>query len=187
LGVAYSPQQISVVSSIYHNRWFSIQIRNDENALEITTRVKNTPRHSLQIFTDWLDESGLTAFINRFRIYSIPHGLGESLFDTGAGLQGALVQFPNLRARLELACNLLDVHELRYSLLSDLSATDTLDVILASMRQFCDAYEMITDYVDFNLNLADGKVYLTTRTSQKQGLTISRCLELFPTLCTHQI
>jgi hypothetical protein len=140
-GFRYTPQQISAVSGIFKNRWFAIHTNNSENALEIYMRVKNAHRHSLQIFADWLEETGVTAFINRFRIYSTPPGLGESLFESGSSLWEALNRFPIMRARMELAFDPINKDELRYSLLTDLSNSEELDIIMESMGRFCDAYE----------------------------------------------
>jgi hypothetical protein len=143
-GFIYAPQLTSAVSGTYRNRWFVIHTRNAENALEIYMRVKNSHRYGLQIFGDWLEESGVTAFINRFRIYSNPPGLGESLFEAGTNLQKALSGFPNLRARLELAFDPVYKDELRYSLLTDLPTSDTLEAIMDSLIRFCDVYEQVT-------------------------------------------
>ena len=140
-GFSYNPHLFSVISGIYHDRMFAIRTRNEENALEIRMNVKNSRRHSLQIFADWLEDSGVTAFINRFRIYSSPPGLGESLFAAGTNLREALIQFPSMRSRLELAFDPINKDEIRYCLLTDLSSSDDLDVIMDSMNRFCDAYE----------------------------------------------
>jgi hypothetical protein len=140
-GFRYTPQQVTAISGTYHNRWFTIHTRNAENALEIHMRLRNAQRHRLQIFADWLEESGVSAFINRFRIYSTPPGLGESLFDTGSSLREALSNFPCLRARLELACDPINKDELRYSLLTDLPTPDLLESIMGSMKSFCEAFE----------------------------------------------
>jgi len=142
-GFSYTPELSSAISGTYHNRRFSIHTRNAENALEITMRVRNSHRHSLQIFADWLEESGVTAFINRFRIYSNPPGIGESLFATGTNLHEALSCFPSMRARLELAFDSVNKDELRYSLLTDLLTPDALETVMDSMRRFCDAYEQV--------------------------------------------
>jgi len=140
-GFKYNPQGATVVSGAYQNRWFSIHTVNAENALEIFMRIRNSPRYSLQIFGDWLDDSGVKAFINRFRIYSNPPGLSESLFEVGTSLRESLIGFPSLRARLELAFDPIHKDELRYSLLTDLPSSDTLDSIMNSMTLMCEAYE----------------------------------------------
>ena len=140
-GFIYMPQQKMVVSGTYQNRWFAIRTRNAENALEIYMRVRNSQQHSLQIFGDWLEDSGVNAFINRFRIYSSPPGLGESLFAAGTSLRDVLSGFPRLRSRLELAYDSINKDEIRYSLLTDLSSSDDLDSIMNSMQLLCNTYE----------------------------------------------
>ena len=140
-GLHYTPQQVHVISGVYNDRWFAIGTANEENALRIRMSVRNPRRDSLQIFGDWLEESDVIAFVNRFRIYSSPSGLSETLFDRGTKLRDALLRFPGLRARLELFSDPKDSNHLHYSLLADLSEADTLETIMASMHQFCDAFE----------------------------------------------
>jgi len=140
-GLHYSPHRVHVISGVYSDRWFAIGTANEENALRIRMSVKNPRRNSLQIFGDWLEESDVIAFVNRFRIYSSPSGLGETLFDGGTRLRDALLRFPGLRARLELFSDVKDPNHLHYSLLADLPEADTLETIMASMHQFCDAFE----------------------------------------------
>lgn len=140
-GLHYAPQKAYVISGVYNDRWFAIGTTNEENALRIRMSVKNPRRDSLQIFGDWLEESDVVAFVNRFRIYSSPSGLGETLFDRGTRLRSALLRFPGLRARLELNSDPTDPSHLHYSLLTDLPEADTLETIMASMHQFCEAFE----------------------------------------------
>jgi hypothetical protein len=78
-GLQYAPQQLHVISGVYNNRWFAIGTINEEKALRIRMRLSNSQRTSLQIFGDWLEDSGVIAFVNRFRIYSTPSGLSETL------------------------------------------------------------------------------------------------------------
>lgn len=143
-GLRYTPQHVHVISGVYHNRWFSIGTLNEEKALQIRMRLNNPQRTSLQIFGDWLEDSGLIAFVNRFRIYSTPSGLGETLFDAGTALHKSLLHFPGLRARFDLFSDPRDPHHLHYSLLTDLPGTDTLESIMAAMHRFCDAFEQQT-------------------------------------------
>lgn len=140
-GLYYAPQQVHVISGIYNNRWFAIGTANEENALRIRMRVKNTRRTSLQIFGDWLEDSGVIDFVNRFRIYSTPTGLSETLFEHDTTLRESLMNFPGLRARFDLFSDAKDPHYLHYSLLTDLPGTDTLETIMASLSRFCDAFE----------------------------------------------
>jgi len=140
-GLRYAPQQVYVINGVYNNRWFAIGTTNEENALLIRMRIHNPKRTNLQIFGDWLEDSGVVAFVNRFRVYSIPSGLGETLFDTGTKLRESLLRFPELRARLDLFSDLKDPNLLHYSLLTDLPGVDTLETILAAMHRFCDAFE----------------------------------------------
>lgn len=140
-GLQFAPQKVNVISGTYQNRWFTIGTANAENALRIRMRVENPRRTNLQIFGDWLDDSGVIAFVNRFRIYSAPSGLGETLFDTGTRLRDSLLHFPGLRARFELNPDFKDPNHLHYSLLADLPGADTLDTIMASLARFCEAFE----------------------------------------------
>lgn len=140
-GLFYTPQRLYVISGVYNGRWFAIGTANEENALRIRMRIKNPRRNSLQIFANWLEDSGVVAFVNRFRIYSSPAGLGETLFDKGTKLRASLSHFPDLRARLDLCSDLKDPNHLHYSLLTDLPGADTLEAIMASMHRFCDAFE----------------------------------------------
>jgi hypothetical protein len=140
-GLHYTPQHVYVISGVYNDRWFAIGTANAENALRIRMSIKNPYRNSIQIFGDWLEESEVIAFVNRFRIYSSPSGLSETLFDTGTRLRDSLLRFPGLRARLELFSDPKDPNHLHYSLLTDLPEADTLETIMASMHQFCDAFE----------------------------------------------
>ncbi|HLO16025.1 MAG TPA: hypothetical protein VK206_14425 [Anaerolineales bacterium] len=140
-GLYYTPQRVYVISGVYNGRWFAIGTANEENALRIRMSIKNPRRDSLQIFGDWLEESEVIAFINRFRIYSSPSELRETLFDKGSKLRDSLLHFPGLRARLELFSDTKDPNHLHYSLLTDLPGADTLETIMASMQRFCDAFE----------------------------------------------
>jgi len=140
-GLQYAPQHVHVVSGVYNNRWFSIGTTNEENALRIRMRVQNPQRTSLQIFGDWLEDSGVLAFVNRFRVYSIPSGLSETLFDTNTKLRDSLLNFPGLRARFDLFSDPKDPNHLHYSLLADLPGVDTLEAIMAALCRFCDAFE----------------------------------------------
>jgi hypothetical protein len=140
-GLYFTPQQVYVVSGVYKDRWFAISTANEENALRIRMSVKNPGRSSLQIFGDWLEESDVIAFVNRFRIYSSPSGLSETLFDKGTRLRDSLLRFPGLRARLDLFSDRKDPNHLHYSLLTDLPEADTLETIMASMHRFCDIFE----------------------------------------------
>ena len=140
-GLYYTPQRVYVVSGVYNGRWFAIGTVNEENALRIRMSIKNPRRNSLQIFGDWLEDRGVTAFVNRFRIYSSPSGLSETLFDKGTKLQDSLLHFPGLRARLDLFSDPKDPNHLHYSLLTDLPGADTLETIMAAMHRFCDAFE----------------------------------------------
>lgn len=143
-GLQYAPRQAYVISGIYNNRWFAIGTTNEENALRIRMRVQNPQRTNLQIFGDWLEDSGVIAFVNRFRVYSTPSGLSETLFDTGTMLRDSLLRFPGLRARLDLFSDPKDPHHLHYSLLTDLPGADTLETIMDSLCRFCDAFEQQT-------------------------------------------
>jgi len=140
-GLQYAPQRVHVISGVYNNRWFAIGTTNEENALRIRMRVQNPKRTHLQIFGDWLEDSGVIAFVNRFRIYSSPSGLSETLFDTDTSLRDSLLLFPGLRARLDLFSDPKDPHHLHYSLLTDLPGADTLETIMAALCRFCDALE----------------------------------------------
>ncbi|NJC98619.1 MAG: hypothetical protein C3F07_11775 [Anaerolineales bacterium] len=140
-GLQYVPQHVYVVSGVYNNRWFSIGTTNEENALQIRMSVQNPQRTSLQIFGDWLEDSGVLAFVNRFRIYSTPSGLGETLFDTNTRLRDSLLKFPGLRARFDLLSDPKDPNHLHYSLLADLPGVDTLEAIMAALCRFCDDLE----------------------------------------------
>ena len=140
-GLRYAPQHKQAISGVYNNRWFAIGMMNEENALRIRMSVQNPQRTNLQIFGDWLEDSGVIAFVSRFRVYSNPSGLGETLFDTGTKLRESLLHFPELRARLELFSDPKDPNLLHYSLLTDLPGAETLETILASMHRFCDAFE----------------------------------------------
>jgi hypothetical protein len=140
-GFYYTPQRVHVISGVYNDRWFAIGTTNEENALRIRMSVKNPRRNSLQIFGDWLEGSEMIAFVNRFRIYSSPAGLGEIFFHKGSQLHDSLLRFPGLRARLELFSDRKDPHHLHYSLLTDLPGADTLETIMASMQRFCEAFE----------------------------------------------
>lgn len=140
-GLHYAPQRSCFVKGIYDNRWFAIGTSNQENVLRIRMSVKNPRRHSLQIFADWLDRSEVITIGDRFRIYSSPSGLSQSLFARGTGLRDALRRLPELRARLELFSDPRDPNHLDYLLLTDLPGADSLETVMASMHQFCDAYE----------------------------------------------
>lgn len=140
-GLRYAPHHTQAISGVYNNRWFAMGTTNEENALRIRMSVQNPQRTNLQIFGDWLEDSGVIAFVNRFRVYSNPSGLSETLFDTGTKLRESLLHFPELRARLELFSDPKDPNLLHYSLLTDLPGADTLETILASMHRFCDAFE----------------------------------------------
>lgn len=140
-GLHYTPHRVQAISGIYNDRWFAIGTANEENALRIRMSVKNTRRDSLQIFGDWLEDSQVIAFVNRFRIYSSPSGLGEMLFDKSTKLREVLLRFPRLRARFDLFSDPKDPNRLHYSLLTDLPGADTLETILASMHRFCEAFE----------------------------------------------
>lgn len=143
-GLHYSPQRAQMISGIYNNRWFAIGATNEENALRIRMSIRNPRQTHLQIFGDWLEDSGVIAFVHRFRIYSTPSGLSETLFDSGTGLRDSLLNFPGLRARVELFSNPKDPNHLHYSLLTDLPGAETLETIMASMHRFCDAFEQQT-------------------------------------------
>ena len=134
-------QRAHVISGVYNGRWFAIGTLNEENVLRIRMSVKNPRRNSLQIYGDWLEESDVITFVDRFRIYSNPSALGQRLFARGTRLRDALLRLPALRARLELFPDFRDPNHLNYSLLTDLPEADTLESIMASMHQFCDAYE----------------------------------------------
>ena len=140
-GLRYTPQLAHVISGTYNNRWFSIGTSNEEKALRIRMRLSNPQRTSLQIFGDWLEDSGVISFVNRFRVYSTPAGLGETLFDTDTQLRDSLLRFPGLRARFDLFLDPKDPHHLHYSLLTDLPGVDTLEAIMTAMHRFCDAFE----------------------------------------------
>jgi hypothetical protein len=140
-GLRYVPQQVHVISGVYNNRWFAIGTANEENALRIRMRVHNPQRTRLQIFGDWLEDSGVIAFVNRFRIYSSPSGLSETLFDTDTTLRDTLLRFPGLRARLDLFSDPKDPHHLHYSLLTELPGVETLETIMDALCRFCDAFE----------------------------------------------
>jgi len=140
-GLHYAPQQSYVISGVYNNRWFAIGTTNEENALRIRMRLRNPQRTNLQIFGDWLEDSGVIAFFNRFRVYSNPSGLSESLFDTDTKLRDCLLRFPGLRARFDLFSDPSDPHHLHYSLLTDLPGADTLETIMEALCRFCDAFE----------------------------------------------
>ena len=90
----------------------------------------------------------MIAFVNRFRVYSTPSGLSEKLFDENTKLRDSLLSFPGLRARLELFLDPRDPHHLHYSLLTDLPGADTLETIMDSLCQFCDAFEQQTAQVE---------------------------------------
>ena len=123
----YAPQQGHVISGVYNNRWFTIGTKNEENALRIRMRVNNLHRTSLQIFGDWLEDTGVIVFVNRFRVHSTPSGLSEkNLFDENTKLRDSRSSFPELRARLELFLQFAwHPHHLHYSLLTDLPGADT--------------------------------------------------------------
>jgi len=140
-GLQYAPQQVHVISGVYNNRWFAIGMTSEEQALRIRMRVSNSQRTSLQIFGDWLEDSGVIAFVNRFRIYSTPSGLSETLFDHDTKLRDSLLRFPGLRARLELFSDPKDPNHLHYSLLTDLPGAETLEMIMDALCRFCDAFE----------------------------------------------
>ncbi len=140
-GLLYTPQRMHVISGVYNNRWFAIGTVNEENALRIRMSIRNPSHHSLQIFGDWLEQSDVIAFINRFRIYSSPSGLSDTLFEGSTRLRAVLMCFPGLRSRLELFSDFQDPNHLHYSLLADLTEADTLERIMASMHQFCEAFE----------------------------------------------
>jgi hypothetical protein len=143
-GLQYAPQQVHVISGVYNNRWFAIGTRSEEKALQIRMRVRNSQRTSLQIFGDWLEDSGVIAFVNRFRIYSTPSGLSETLFDRDTKLRDSLLRFPGLRARLELFSDPKDPNHLHYSLLTDLPGAETLEMIMDALCRFCEAFEQQT-------------------------------------------
>lgn len=140
-GLHYSPRRVQVISGIYNNRWFTIGTANEEQALRIRMSIQNPRRTSLQIFGDWLEDSGVIAFANRFRIYSTPSGLSETLFDNDTRLRHSLLGLPGLRARMELFLDPKDANHLHYSLLTDLPGADTLETIMACLHRFCDAFE----------------------------------------------
>lgn len=137
----YAPRQGHVISGVYNNRWFAIGTTNEENALRIRMRVKNPQRNSLQIFGDWLEDSGVIAFVNRFRIYVTPSGLSEKLFHHNTQMQEVLLRFPGLRARIDLFLDPKDPNHLHYSLLTDLPGAETLERIMDAMSRFCDTFE----------------------------------------------
>jgi hypothetical protein len=147
-GLPYAPQQIQVISGVYNNRWFSIGMTNEEMALRIRMRVRNAQRTQLQIFGDWLEDSGVITFVNRFRVYSSPSGLSETLFETGTRLRESLLKFPELRARLDLFSDSKDPNHLCYFLLADLPGAETLEKIMDSLSEFCDAFEQQTVQAD---------------------------------------
>lgn len=140
-GLHYAPQEAHVLKGVYNGRWFAIGTSGEANVLRIRMSVKNPRRNSVQIFGDWLDETDMIGFADRFRIYSSPSGLRQRLFAQGTRLRDALLQFPGLRSRLELSSDSGDPNHLDYSLLADLPGADTLETIMVSMQQFCDAYE----------------------------------------------
>ncbi len=140
-GLQYAPHHVHVISGVYNDRWFAIGTSNEENALRIRMRVHNPHRTNLQIFGDWLEDSGVIAFVNRFRIYTTPSGLSETLFDTNTRLRDSLLNFPGLRARFDLFSDPQDPNHLHYSLLTDLPGVDTLEAIMASLCRFCEAFE----------------------------------------------
>ncbi len=140
-GLHYLPQQSHFIKGIYNHRWFKVGTSKEETVLRIRMSVKNPRRHSIQIFVDWLDRSDLVTSSDRFRIYSSPSGLSQNLFARGTRMQDALLRLPELRARLELVSDPKDPNHLDYLLLTDLPGADTLERVMASMHQFCDAYE----------------------------------------------
>ncbi len=140
-GLHYLPQRSHFVKGIYDHRWFAIGSSNEENVLRIRMSIKNPRRQSFQIYVHWLDQSDVITFADRFRIYSSPSGLSQNLFARGTRLQDALLRFPELRARLELFSDPKDPNHLDYLLLTDLPGADTLETVMASMHQFCEAYE----------------------------------------------
>jgi hypothetical protein len=140
-GLQYAPQHVHVISGVYNNRWFAMGMTNEENALRIRMSIQNPQRTNLQIFGDWLEDSGVIAFFHRFRIYTNPSGLSETLFDINTRLRNSLLRFPGLRARFDLFSDPRDPNHLHYSLLADLPGADTLETIMASLCQFCDAFE----------------------------------------------
>lgn len=140
-GLRYAPHQTHVISGVYNNRWFAIGTANEEKALRIRMRVDNPRRANLQIFGDWLEDSGVIAFVNRFRVYSSPAGLSETLFDEDSRLRDSLLDFPGLRARFDLFSDPKDPNYLHYSLLTDLPGVEALESIMASLSQFCEAFE----------------------------------------------
>lgn len=142
--LAFAPQRSQVISGVYNNRWFAIGMNNEENALRIRMRVKNPQRNSLQIFGDWLEDSGVIAFVNRFRVYGTPLGLREKLFEETTQLQEILLRFPGLRARMDLFSDPDDPNHLHYSLLTDLPGAETLEHIMDSLCRFCDVFEQQT-------------------------------------------
>jgi len=143
-GLQYAPQQVHAISGVYNNRWFAIGTINEEKALRIRMRLSNSQRTSLQIFGDWLEDSGVIAFVNRFRIYSTPSGLSETLFDQDTKLRDSLLRFPGLRARMELFSDPKDPNHLHYSLLTDLPGAETLEMIMDALCRFCEAFEQQT-------------------------------------------
>jgi hypothetical protein len=140
-GFYYTPQRVQVISGVYRDRWFSIGTANEENALRIRMSVKNPRRNSLQIFGDWLEGSEFLAFVNRFRIYGSPSGLGETFYEKGSRLHDSLLRFPGLRARFDLFSDSKDPNHVHYSLLTDLPGAETLETIMASLHRFCEAFE----------------------------------------------
>ncbi len=143
-GLHYVPRRPHVIKGVYNDRWFVISTSNEENMLRIRMSVKNPNRHSLQIFGDWLDQSDVIAFGDRFRIYSSPSELSQNLFARGTRLREAILQLPELRARLELSSDSRDPNHLDYLLLTDLPGAEALEMVMASMHQLCDAYEQAT-------------------------------------------
>lgn len=143
-GLYFAPQKAYVISGVYNNRWFAIGTTNEENALRIRMRVSNPQQNSLQIFGDWLEDTGVIAFVNRFRVYGTPSGLSETLFDQETRLRDSLLRFPALRARFDLFSDPKDPHHLHYSLLTDLPGAETLEKIMDSLCRFCDAFEQQT-------------------------------------------
>jgi len=144
-GLRFTSQQVHLVSGVYNNRWFTIDMSKEENALRIRMRIQNPKQTSLQIFGDWLEDSGVIAFVNRFRIYCIPSGLNEILFGQESALRDSLLHFPVLRARFDLFSDPKDPNHLQYSLLTDLPGANTLEAIMFAMHQFCDTFEQLTE------------------------------------------
>lgn len=147
-GLRYAPQVAHVIRGVYNGRWFAIGTLNQQDVLQIRMSIRNPRGNGLRIFGDWLEATDAISFLDRFRIYSSPSGLSQRLFSRGMRLRDALLQFPRLRARIELSSSSGDPNHVDYSLLTDFPGADTLETLMASMQRFCEAYEQAIAGVD---------------------------------------